>query len=96
MSKIDVAIIGASGYTGLELIKILINHPHFNITYIATTEGGINASELHPSLLGVFEQEVLKADARDVAKHAKLAFLALRIKRRWGLRRNFGFTCKSR
>ena len=77
MSKIDVAIIGASGYTGLELIKILINHPHFNLTYIATTEGGIKASELHPSLLGVFEQEVLKADAREVAKHAKLAFLAL-------------------
>lgn len=77
MAKIDVAIIGASGYTGLELIKILINHPHFNISYIATTEGGIKASELHPSLLGVFEQEVLKADASVVAKHAKLAFLAL-------------------
>jgi N-acetyl-gamma-glutamyl-phosphate reductase len=59
------------------LIKILINHPHFNLTYIATTEGGIKASELHPSLLGVFEQEVLKADASEVAKHAKLAFLAL-------------------
>ncbi len=77
MAKIDVAIIGASGYTGLELMKILINHPHFNITYIATTEGGMKASELHPSLLGVFEQEVLKADASEVAKHAKLAFLAL-------------------
>lgn len=77
MSKIDVAIIGASGYTGLELIKMLINHPHFNINYIATTEGGIRASELHPSLLNVFEQDVLKADAREVAKHAKLAFLAL-------------------
>ncbi|ATB68363.1 N-acetyl-gamma-glutamyl-phosphate reductase [Sulfurospirillum diekertiae] len=77
MAKIDVAIIGVSGYTGLELMKILINHPHFNITYIATTEGGMKATELHPSLLGVFEQEVLKADARDVAKHAKLAFLAL-------------------
>ena len=77
MSKIDVAIIGASGYTGLELIKILINHPFFRINYIATTEGGIKASELHPSLLKVFEQDVLKADAKDVAKHAKLAFLAL-------------------
>ena len=77
MAKIDVAIIGASGYTGLELMKILINHPHFNITYIATTEGGMKVSELHPSLLGVFEQEVLKADASEVAKHAKLAFLAL-------------------
>lgn len=77
MSKIEVAIIGASGYTGLELMKILINHPHFTLTYIATTEGGMKATELHPSLAGVFEQEVLKADASEVAKHAKLAFLAL-------------------
>ncbi len=77
MSKIDVAIIGASGYTGLELIKILINHPHFNLAYIATTEGGIPVSTLHPSLVGVFEQDVQKADAKEVAKYAKLAFLAL-------------------
>lgn len=77
MSKIDVAIIGASGYTGLELIKILMNHPHFNINYIATTEGGVKATELHPSLSSVFEQDVLKADANEVAKYAKLAFLAL-------------------
>ncbi|NCB54070.1 MAG: N-acetyl-gamma-glutamyl-phosphate reductase [Epsilonproteobacteria bacterium] len=73
----DVAIIGASGYTGLELIKILINHPHFTIRYIATSEGGVSASELHPSLAGVFEQDVQKADAKEVAKHATLAFLAL-------------------
>ncbi len=77
MQKINVAIIGASGYTGLELIKILINHPHFNLTYIATTEGGIKATELHPSLKKVFEQEVHKASADEVAKHATLAFLAL-------------------
>ena len=77
MPKIDVAIIGASGYTGLELIKILINHPHFTIRYIATSEGGVSASELHPSLACVFEQDVQKADAKEVAKHATLAFLAL-------------------
>lgn len=77
MSKMSVAIIGASGYTGLELIKILLNHPHFEITYIGTTEGGVKASELHPSLAHVFEQEVHKADAKELAKRASLAFLAL-------------------
>ena len=77
MKKIPVAIIGASGYTGLELMKILINHPHFEISYIATSEGGMKATDLHPSLAKVFEQEVHKADAQEVAKHAKLAFLAL-------------------
>ena len=77
MKKVKIAIIGASGYTGLELMKILINHPYFEIAYIATTEGGVKVSELHPSLKGVFEQDVQKADAKAVAKIAELAFLAL-------------------
>ena len=45
----NVAIIGASGYTGLELIKILINHPKFNIAYIANSSGEMNVQDLHPS-----------------------------------------------
>lgn len=77
MKKIKVAIIGASGYTGLELMKMLIVHPFFEIVYVATTTGNAKVSDLHPSLLGVFEQEVQKADAKEVAKVAELAFLAL-------------------
>ncbi|MBT4030518.1 MAG: N-acetyl-gamma-glutamyl-phosphate reductase, partial [Campylobacteraceae bacterium] len=57
----NVAIVGASGYTGLELIKILINHPKFNITYIANSEGGVNVTDLHPSLDGVLDMDVQKA-----------------------------------
>lgn len=75
--KINVGIIGASGYTGLELTKMLIKHPHFELTYVATSEGGVNLSELHPSLLGVFECEVQKADAQTVAQKCDLVFLAL-------------------
>ncbi len=73
----NVAIIGASGYTGLELIKILINHPKFNITYIANSTGEENVQDLHPCLKDVLNVEVQKADAKEVAKVADLAFLAL-------------------
>lgn len=73
----NVAIIGASGYTGLELIKILINHPKFNISYIANSTGNENVQELHPCLKDVIDVEVEKADAKEVAKVADLAFLAL-------------------
>ncbi len=45
---INVAVIGASGYPGLELIKILINHPTFNISYVGTSEGGVELDRLHP------------------------------------------------
>jgi N-acetyl-gamma-glutamyl-phosphate reductase len=72
-----VAIIGASGYTCLELIKILLNHPKFNITYIANTTGDINVEDLHPCLKGVLDIKVEKASASAVAAKADLAFLAL-------------------
>jgi len=73
----NVAIIGASGYTGLELIKILINHPEFNITYIANSTGEQNVNELHPCLQKVLSMPVSKASAVEVAVNAQLAFLAL-------------------
>lgn len=73
----NVAIIGASGYTGLELIKILINHPKFDIKYIANSSGDQNVQELHPCLKNVINIEVSKADAKEVKKVADLAFLAL-------------------
>jgi N-acetyl-gamma-glutamyl-phosphate reductase len=78
MSKaINVAIIGASGYTGLELIKILVMHPTFNITYVATSEGGVALDALHPALKDVFTCNVEKASAAAIAQHCELAFLAL-------------------
>ncbi|WP_072681139.1 N-acetyl-gamma-glutamyl-phosphate reductase [Arcobacter sp. LA11] len=73
----NVAIIGASGYTGLELIKILITHPKFNITYIANSTGEQNVQELHPCLQDVINIEVSKANAKEVSQVADLAFLAL-------------------
>ena len=73
----NVAIIGASGYTGLELIKILINHPKFNITYIANSSGEMNVQDLHPCLKNVINMDVNLANASEVAKVAQLAFLAL-------------------
>lgn len=72
-----VAIIGASGYTGLELVKMLHAHPKFEITYVGTSQGGEKLSELHPSLKDIVEFDVLKSDANEIAKVADLAFLAL-------------------
>jgi len=82
--NIDVAIVGASGYTGLELVKLILNHPNFNIKYLANTTGETTINKLHPCLNGVCELEVKKADANDIAKTCKLAFLALPHKHSMG------------
>ncbi len=72
-----VAIIGVSGYTGLELVKTLHAHPSFEIVYVGTSQGGESLSEIHPSLKDVIEFDVQKSDAEDISKVAELAFLAL-------------------
>jgi len=73
----NVGVIGASGYTGLELVKILINHPNFNLLYVANSSGNTTLGELHPSLNGVVDMEVLKADISEASSLCELIFLAL-------------------
>jgi len=74
---IKVGIVGASGYTGLELIKMLITHPGFELTYLATTTGNTMIEDLHPALEGVLSMPVEKADKADILKYCELVFLAL-------------------
>ena len=74
--KIKTAIVGASGYTGLELIKILLNHPYFEINALFSTEGGGDISDIYPCLKNVFEKEIKKAEIKDIAKN-DLVFLAV-------------------
>ncbi|QOP46692.1 N-acetyl-gamma-glutamyl-phosphate reductase [Sulfurimonas paralvinellae] len=73
----NVGIVGATGYTGLELVKMLVKHPRFQLAYIANSEGDTTINELHPSLSGVCEDKVEKADVDAIAKHCELVFLAL-------------------
>ncbi|MCI4406028.1 MAG: N-acetyl-gamma-glutamyl-phosphate reductase [Sulfuricurvum sp.] len=77
MNRINVGIIGVSGYTGLELAKMLISHPVFTLTYCANTEGETTLSELHPSLLGVTDLRVDKVDLKRAKELCELVFLAL-------------------
>jgi len=74
---VKVGVVGASGYTGLELIKMLVSHSGFTLTYLATTQGDTMIETLHPSLQGVITQSVEKADAAAVAQQCELVFLAL-------------------
>jgi N-acetyl-gamma-glutamyl-phosphate reductase len=72
-----VGVVGASGYTGLELVKMLITHPEFVLKYLATTTGDTLIEELHPSLVDVVTFPVEKASVDAVVEHCELVFLAL-------------------
>ena len=74
MDKVKVAVLGGSGYTGAELIKILLRHPGAEIVAI-TSRQDEHIADLHPSLLGRFDMrcEPFNADALK-AKGTQLAF----------------------
>ncbi|MFB2118206.1 N-acetyl-gamma-glutamyl-phosphate reductase [Parapedobacter sp. 2B3] len=53
MTKINVGIVGSAGYTGGELLRILIYHPHVNIVYAhSASNAGNGVSDVHTDLLG--------------------------------------------
>ena len=55
---IKAGIIGGSGYTGGELIRILLNHPRTTIDFVlSTTKAGKKLSKAHPDLLGLTDME---------------------------------------
>lgn len=53
MQKIKVGIIGGAGYTGGELLRILINHPDTEIVFInSKSNAGNFVSDVHSDLFG--------------------------------------------
>jgi N-acetyl-gamma-glutamyl-phosphate reductase len=49
--KINIAIIGASGYTGAELIRLLLTHPHANISALTgDSQAGKDIGDVYPHL----------------------------------------------
>lgn len=72
-----VSIIGASGYTGSELARILINHPDVEIVHI-TSESYLDRlfSDLHPQFIGRLERPLVSAQAI-LPEDQEVLFLAL-------------------
>ena len=78
-SKLKVAVVGASGYTGAELARLLANHPRAELT-IATASGeraGQKLSALFPSLTGVCDVVCEEYSAEKIAAECDFAFIAL-------------------
>lgn len=71
---IKAGIIGGSGYTGGELIRILLNHPKTEIDFVySTTRAGKKVSTAHPDLLGSTEMKF----TGDVNLNVDVVFLCL-------------------
>ncbi len=72
------AVLGATGYTALELIKILLRHPQAEITALTTRqEDSPHVSSVHPGLAGRLDLTCENLTPAQVAERADVVFCAL-------------------
>jgi len=73
-----IAVLGATGYTALELLKILSRHPQADVVALTTRQtGNPHISEIHPSLTGLIDLPCENLTWDEVGERAELAFCAL-------------------
>ena len=74
---LKIGIMGASGYAGEELLRILLDHPEVQITAVAAKIDPVNICKLYPWLKGRLDLECRDMSAEEVSKKCDMVFLAL-------------------
>ena len=75
---LNVAIVGASGYTGVELIRILHRHPEVAVTCLTSEQSsGKSVSDVFPSLRGRCDLMLENLEPLRVAEKGDIIFTAL-------------------
>lgn len=73
---IKVGIIGGAGYTGGELIRLLVNHPHAEVAFIdSKSNAGKPVASVHQDLLGENELKFSDKNVADNLPTADVLFL---------------------
>jgi N-acetyl-gamma-glutamyl-phosphate reductase len=61
--RVKVAVLGASGYTGADTVRLLANHPHVEVAMlVANTQAGKSFSDLYPQFSGLELPTMISAD----------------------------------
>lgn len=75
---VTVGIIGASGFTGAELLRIASQHPDLDVVYATgDSQAGVRAADLYPGLAAAYPDLVFESVDVDRARRLDLVFLGL-------------------
>ncbi len=75
--KINVGIIGATGYTGAELLRFLLYHPRVNLVFVTSRRyAGMKISDIHRFLKGITEKKFIEPDIENLPTDIDCIFLA--------------------
>ena len=72
-----IGIIGGSGYVGGELLRLLLLHPHVEVTMVTSRQSvGEYVFNVHPNLRGVTQLKFVPQDTAELKKNCDLVFTA--------------------
>ena len=75
--RLTAAVVGASGYAGGEVLRLLLGHPELAIGVLAAgTKAGRTVGDVHPQLVPLADRALVAADP-DLLSGADIVFLAL-------------------
>jgi len=78
MKKLRVGVVGATGYTGEELVRILSRHPHAQVTYVSGKEDrNERIQDIFPYLQKVLDLKCNAFSVDDAIEKTDLVFLSL-------------------
>lgn len=77
-TPIRVGVVGGTGYTGGELLRIFYQHPHARVTYVSSrSQAGEAVDESHPALAGCYDLTYRPVDVDAMAEQCDVVFLAV-------------------
>ena len=72
---IKVGIVGGTGYTGVELLRILSKHPQVELVAITSrSEQGLAVADMYPNLRGHVDLQIQRARSRCSSPNATWCF----------------------
>lgn len=75
---IRAGVVGASGYAGAELVRLIEGHPQMELARVTSgKEAGRRMDDLYPGLIGTCDATLVAPDAVDLAAACDVVFLAV-------------------
>ncbi|MBU6228413.1 MAG: N-acetyl-gamma-glutamyl-phosphate reductase [Cyanobacteria bacterium REEB459] len=78
MEKVSVGIVGASGYGGVQLVRLLSDHPAVELTYLGgDSSAGQPYTDIYPHLADQIKLTVEPVDLEVIGDRCQVVFLSL-------------------
>lgn len=76
--RVSVGIVGASGYGGVQLVRLLMDHPELELTYLGgESSAGKPFADLYPHLGHLIKRQIEAVDPVEIAERCEVVFLSL-------------------